>query len=339
MTTMRDVAQVAGVSATTVSHVLNGTRHVDPATRTAVLAAIEQTEYAANSAARSLRLGRTSTIGVAMSAISNPYFGELLYAIEQAAGRDGYSILLSDTHDDPDREESAIDKLISYGIDAVILAPSPDADRAIQKLRRRKIPVVLIDRVPEALDADIDAIGVVNDSPVERLTMHLANVGHQRIGMITGLSGLATAEERINGYRAGIAKASLVDDAELLRRTDSSAQNVETAITELLALSEPPTALVLGNNQATINTMRTLNRRGIRVPEDLAVVCFDDFEWADAFRPTLTAIAQPITEIAHGAVDLLLRRVQDPGVVATRRRLEATIAHRQSCGCAPGAPL
>lgn len=339
MTTMRDVALVAGVSATTVSHVLNGTRHVDPTTREAVLAAIEETEYAANGAARSLRLGRTSTIGVAMSAISNPYFGDLLHAIEQEAGLDGYSIVLSDTHDDPAREEAAIDKLISYGIDAVILAPSADAGRTVQKLRRRKIPVVLIDRVPDSLGDDIDAIGVVNDTPVERLTRHLAESGHRRIGMISGLSGLSTAEERISGYRAGIAAAGLEPDANLLRRTDSSAPGVEQAVTELLTLSDPPTALILGNNQATINAMRTLNQRGVRVPEDLAVACFDDFEWADAFRPTLTAVSQPITDIAHGAVELLLRRVNDPTVPATRRRLEATIAHRQSCGCGTDAAL
>lgn len=339
MTTMRDVAQVAGVSATTVSHVLNGTRHVDPATREAVLAAIRETDYSANSAARSLRLGRTSTIGVAMSAISNLYFGEQLYAIEHEAGLHGYSILLSDTHDDPVREESAIDHLISYGIDAVVLAPSRDADRTLRKLRRRNIPVVLIDRVPETSGDGVDAIGVINDAPVTRLVEHLASIGHRRVGMISGITGLTTTEERIAGYWAGVAAAGLEDDPALLRRTDSTPDTVEKAVAELLALPHPPTALVLGSNRTTINAMRALEHSGRRVPEDIALVCFDDFEWADAFHPKLTAISQPISEIARGAVELLLRRIDDPSVSPTRRRLAPTIVHRESCGCAAGAAL
>ena len=339
MTTMRDVADVAGVSATTVSHVLNATRRVDPATREAVLAAIEQTGYSANSAARSLRLGRTSTIGVAMSAISNPYFGDQLSAIEHEAALDGYSVLLSDTHDDPLREEAAIDKLTSYGIDAAILAPSANADATIRKLRRRRIPVVLIDRVPSSTDTGIDAIGVINTAPIERLTLHLAQTGHERIAMISDISGLATTEERIQGYRTALAKAALPDDALLLRRTEANSVSVERALSELLELPDPPTALVLGNNRVTISAMRELHRRGVRVPDDIAVVCFDDFEWADTFHPTLTAISQPISDIARGAVELLLRRLDDPAAPTTLRRLEPTIMHRESCGCPEGTPL
>ena len=157
MVTMSDVARVAQVSATTVSHVINQTRKVDPETEKAVRDAIELTGYFGDGIARSLRKGTTETIGLAMSAISNPYFGDVVHAIERRISGAGYTLLLVDTHDESERERRVVRDLMSHRVDAMILAPSDDSDSLLDALSKRGIPTVLIDRVPARTRAGMDA--------------------------------------------------------------------------------------------------------------------------------------------------------------------------------------
>jgi len=231
MITMADVARVAGVSTSTVSHVVNGTRKVSEVTERAVREAIQATGYTHDRIARSLATGRTRTIGLAMSAISNPYFAELAHAIEREAAHAGYSLLLADTHDDPERELRATRDLLGRRVDGVILAPSAQPAAALEILRKRGVPTVLIDRF---MPVELDQIATENIAPTARLVEHLAELGHERIGMIAGLQGLATSEERIEGYRRGLASASLAFDPELVVRGDSDAEHARAALADLL---------------------------------------------------------------------------------------------------------
>jgi len=337
MATMADVARSAGVSVATVSHVLNGTRPVLPHTRQAVLDAVDELGYTPNTLARSLVTSRTRSIGLAVSAISNPYFTEILQGVEAAALERGYSLLIADPHDDPGHERKVVQLLHERRVDGMIVAPSPDPRELLAYLGRHKVPAVLLDRIV-GLPADgslvCDQICAENAAPMARLVTHLAGLGHRRIGMVAGLPGLSTTVERLAGYRDGLAAAGLAYDEGLVVHGDSESRGAERATAALLALASPPTALVTANNAMTIGALRALRDHGLSVPGDIALCCFDDFAWADLFSPRLTAIAQPSREIGAEAVRVLLDRLAEPDGPARTLRLPCTFVHRTSCGCA-----
>ena len=333
MVRMAEVAGLAGVSTSTVSHVLNGTRRVLPATEAAVRAAIESTGYIHDTIARSLVTGGTMTVGVAVPAISNPYFAESLHAIEPALTLAGYSVLLAETNDNCHQEQQAVASLLRRRVDALILAASDDPGRALASAARATVPVVLIDRV---VDADLDQVGCVNAAPAAQLVAHLADHGHRRIAMIAGRRGLATTEERIAGYRRGLRTHGLRFDPELLAAGDGSDVQAERAVQELLSRELPPSALIVGNNLLTVGAMAGLRAAGVEVPRDLALVAFDDFPWADLFHPRLTTIAQPTQQIAERAVAMILARLADPDRPPRTVRLKPRFVHRDSCGCITG---
>lgn len=337
MATMADVARSAGVSVATVSHVLNGTRPVLPHTRQAVLDAVDKLGYTPNTLARSLVTSRTRSIGLAVSAISNPYFTEILQGVEAAALEHGYSLLIADPHDDPRHERKVVQLLHERRVDGMIVAPSPDPGGLLAYLGRHKVPTVLLDRVVD-LPADgtlvCDQVCAESAGPVARLVTHLAGLGHRRIGMIAGLPGLSTTDERLAGYRDGLAAAGLSYEEGLVAHGDSESAGAAQATAALLSLASPPTALVTANNAMTIGALRSLREHGLSVPEDIALCCFDDFAWADLFSPRLTAIAQPSRDMGAEAVRILLDRLAAPDGPARVLRLPCTFVHRTSCGCA-----
>lgn len=167
-----------------------------------------------------------------------------------------------------------------------------------------------------------------------RLVKHLADLGHRRIAMVAGKDGLTTSEERVEGYRMGLAAARLPELPELVVRGGSDPERTQAVVAGLLDLPEPPTAIVAAQNTMVIATMRTLRRRGLAVPADVAVVGFDDFEWADAFSPGLTTVAQDAPRIGAAAVRLLLARIAGDESAPRAVRIPAMVRHRESCGCA-----
>ncbi|KUN39359.1 LacI family transcriptional regulator [Streptomyces longwoodensis] len=342
MPTMTDVARHAGVSVATVSHVLNDTRPVLPHTRQAVLDAIEVLGYTPNTLARSLVTARTRSIGLAVSAISNPYFTEILQGVEASALEHGYGLLIADPHDDPEHERTVVQLLHERRVDGMIVAPSAEPSALLAYLTRHRVPAVLLDRTvdtPAGASAEVDdaprfdQVCAENTEPMSRLVTHLAERGHRRIALVAGLPGLSTTAERISGYRLGLAAAGLPYDERLLVHGDSASEGAQRATAGLLSLAVPPTALVTGNNAMTIGALRALRDRGRSVPEDLALCCFDDFAWADLFSPRLTAIAQPSREIGAVAVRVLLERLDAPRRPARTVRLPCAFVHRTSCGC------
>ncbi|WP_086724449.1 LacI family DNA-binding transcriptional regulator [Streptomyces carpinensis] len=358
MPTMADVARSAGVSVATVSHVLNGTRPVLPHTRQAVLDAVEELGYTPNGLARSLVTSRTRSIGLAVSAISNPYFTEILQGVESSALEHGYGLLIADPHDDPVHERKVAQLLHERRVDGLIVAPSARPQELVAYLTRHAVPAVFLDRLihsgtdagsPEASGQreapgrreapgpqgapGFDQVCADGAEPTARLVTHLASLGHRRIGLVAGLPGLSTTTERITGYRHGLAAAGLPHDERLVVHGDSSADGAERATAALLSLAVPPTALVTANNAMTIGALRALRERGLSVPGDMALCCFDDFDWADLFSPRLTAVAQPGRELGARAVQVLLDRLAAPDRPARTVRLPCTFVHRTSCGC------
>lgn len=331
--TMADVARLAGVSIATVSHVLNGTRAVRPETRALVLDAVRAADYTPNSVAQSLATARTTTIGLALSAISNPFLGELIHAIEAEAARQGYTLLLADPHEDPDYEDTVIRRLHARRVDGVLFAPSARPGEALKYLAARGVPTVLVDRL---IDDRMDQVGSENVEAVAGLVAHLAGRGHTRVALVAGHPGLQTTVERITGYRLGLRRAGLDRDPHLLVDGHSAEEPARVAVHALLATARPPTAVITGNNSMTIGAMQAFREAGVDVPRDVALACFDDFPWADLFAPRLTVVAQPFAEIGREAVRLLLRRMADPTAGPVTTRLTPRFVHRDSCGC-PGA--
>nr|WP_145491559.1 MULTISPECIES: LacI family DNA-binding transcriptional regulator [Streptomyces] len=344
MATMADVARSAGVSVATVSHVLNGTRPVSPGTRRAVLDAVDVLGYTPNTLARSLVTARTRSIGLAVSAISNPYFTEILQGVEAATLESGYGLLLADPHDDPLHERKVAQLLHERRVDGMIVAPSARPGELVDYLGRHAVPTVFLDRLidppgsgegtPPATGAPFfDQICAEGAEPTAHLVTHLAGLGHRRVGLIAGLPGLSTTRERVTGYLDGLAAAGLAHDDRLLVSGNSESAGAERAAAALLALPDPPTALVTANNAMTLGALRALRRHGLAVPGGIALCCFDDFPWADLFSPRLTAVAQPSRELGARAVRLLLERLAEPHRPSRTVRLPCAFVHRTSCGC------
>lgn len=330
MTTMAEVAKEAGVSITTVSHALNGTRRVSVKTAERIQAAVDRTGYHPNSIARALAGARTHSIGVAISGISNPNFMNVIAAIEAEAADRGHTILLGDTHDEPTKELQMVKELCQRRVDGILLAPSPHDEATLEYLAQQTIPVVLVDRF---VDADIDQVGTENEGPAAQLVAHLISLGHRRIGLIAGLEGLSTTAERSAGYRRALEEADIHIDPSLIVSGASRHDPARDVVHRVLSMKDPPTALVTANNAMTIGALHALRELDLSVPGDVALVAFDDFEWSDLFYPRLTVIAQPAQEIGILAVDLLLSRLDEPDRTSRVVRLPPAFVHRESCGC------
>lgn len=331
MATMADVAGRAGVSISTVSHVVNGTRAVAEPTRVAVLAAIEEMGYTPNTVARTLATAKSNVIGLAVSSISNPYFTGLVHEIEARLADHGYVLLLADPHEDPARELRVVQMFHEQRVDGLLIAPGPgSAAHALRYLAAQRVPAVLVDRLASA---DFDQVGVENVQATAFLVAHLADLGHRLIGFVSERAELDTIRERRAGFELGLANAGLRFAPELVVSTEPG-RNARQGIRQLWDADDQPSALVVANNQMTIETVRSLRDLGLRVPRDVALVSFDDFEWADLFHPRLTTMAQPVSDIGREAVRLLLSRIENPSLPPRTVRLEATFMHRESCGCA-----
>ena len=331
MATIRDVARRAAVSISTVSHVVNGTRRVNPDTLRLVEEAIAFVGFRPNALARSLKRASTDCVGIAISAISNPYFSDTICAIETECARLGMMVFLSDTQDDPAQELKVVQALHQRRVDGIILAPSGDPEsRAVAYLEEHRIPFVLVDRT---LSNRYDQIGVQNKRSMQSLVAHLLSHGHTRVGYVAGQQGFSTTRERIDGYRAALVAAGVAFDETLVRRPAVGTESAARAAGELLDMARPPSALTAGNNMAMIGAMHALRERGLHVPNDVALVGFDDFEWADYFEPRLTVIAQPHQAIGREAASMLIQRIRHIDARPRTVRLKTELVVRTSCGC------
>jgi LacI family transcriptional regulator len=333
MVRMRDVAAAAGVSVTTVSHVLNNTRPVSAELQRRVHDAVAASGYRTNSVARALATRNTMLIGVVMSFLSNPFFAPLVSSIEKTARRHGYTLLLTDNHENATDELTQVRIMLDRRVDGVVLAPaSTHPERILDLLTERGVPAVLVDRFA---DNRFDEVGVENVESTASLIQHLVEHGHTRIGFVSGKAGLSTTTERLDGYRLGLERAGLAYDRRLVRSGSSRTEPARDAVQAMLDGPEPPTAVVPANNAMTVGVLRGLRDRGLRVPDDVAVAAFDDFAWADLMNPGLTAIAQPIPEMGNVAAKLLIKRIAGYDGPPQQRVLKPALQHRASCGCPP----
>jgi len=330
MATIKQVAQVAGVSFTTVSHVLNNTRPVSDEARAAVLAAVEQLHYVPSALARALKCRSTGTIGLIIPNNTNPYFSEVARGIEDSCYAAGYSVILCNSDDDPVKQREYLNVLLTKRCDGLIL--SALADRDGELLHKMKVPAVLLDRAP--CDLSLDSVAVDNRAGGLLAARHLLGLGRRRIACIAGPQEVGISNERIDGVRGALQDAGVVFDAALCRHSDFSSAGGYAAALELLALplDQRPDALFCCNDLMAFGALRAAAELGIAVPGQLAVVGFDDIDLASFVHPPLTSVAQNTRELGHITAACLLARIADPALPRQQRSVAPVLHVRGSSG-------
>ncbi len=327
--TMVQVAELAGVSIFTVSAVINGTSPVSDALRARVEAAIEQSGYRPSALARSLRTGRTQTVGLSIGDITNPFYTDVVARVQRDLQAAGYAVMLCCNERDVTLQDEQIGLMRARQVDGLIVSPAGEEARLRRALEAVGAPVVLIDRVLPGLDCD--AVVLDNRAAMAAAVGHLVALGHSRIGLVAGLPESFTGRERLAGYREALARAGIVEDPALVELGNFRSADSMAAAERLMALAEPPTALVAVNNLSAIGTMKGLSGLGLSCPADVSLVAIDDFPWADVFEPKLTAVAQPVEAFGAEAARMLLERMR--GAVRGRGRtvvLNGTLHARNS---------
>ena len=330
MPTIQEVADKAGVSPTTVSHVINKSRFVADETRQRVEAAMAELHYRPNALARSLRRGQTHTLGLILPDSSNPFFAEIAHSIEAAAFEQGYSVILCNTEDDLDKEDLYVDVLSKKQVDGMIFVAAGNQTGSLRALLRHKLPVVIVDRdLPEI---EVDAVLTDNRQGGCLATQHLIALGHQRISCIAGPSHLTPSAQRVIGYREALIEAGLPADDDLIKRGDFHPESGYRAARLLLDRPNAPTAIFACNDLMALGALRAASESGRQVPADLAIVGFDDIELASFTSPPLTTIAQPKGDLGRLAVQWLLDHIADKSRPARRELLPTRLIVRGTCG-------
>ncbi|MBW5445558.1 LacI family DNA-binding transcriptional regulator [Cohnella sp. CFH 77786] len=334
MADIKQVAERAGVSIATVSHVINHTRFVSESTKNKVHRAMEELDYQPNSLARSLRNQKTKTIGLIVpilpSDTSNFFFMTIAQGIQKALKRHGYQVLMSNNSTEELEEEKEQIRLFnSKQIDGLIIASIADEVSYLKDTVRSHYPVVFIDRKPIGYNGDFVLADGFGGSL--QAVQTLIERGHRRIGFITGGLGISTSNERLNGYRQALAEHGIAFDPSLVKVAHSNYESGYESAKELLAQNEI-TALFVANNVLTMGAVGYLQERQIRIPEELAVIGFDDYDWTKITTPPLTVIRQPSFEIGEKAAEVMLKRIENPDQADFHEyRLPTMLVMRGSC--------
>lgn len=332
MTKLADVARAAGVSASTVSRVINQPEMVKPETRTRVEAAIRTLGYRPSRVARRLRVrgGRSALIGLVIPDLQNPFFADLARGVEDAARTNGYTVLIGNTDEDPERERHYLQVMGAESVDGVILPPSGRRSPAVAELVNGGTPVVYVDRrLPEP---SVDVAVIDNVRGAREATAHLIRRGYRRIGFIHGMLRLSTSRERLQGYREALEEHGIPFDPELTRAGDSKQASGRRLAAELISLKPACDALLVGNSMMTLGALEAIRAAQLDIPNKLALVGYDDMPWALALDPPLTVVRQPVYDLGKVAVELLVQRIGDTKRSTTVVMLQPELLVRESSG-------
>lgn len=328
MATIYDVARHAQVSAATVSRVLNGRSGVDPTLAERVLAAVAELGYRRNAIARNLRKQQTSLWTVIISDVQNPFFTSLVRGVEDVASAAGYSTVLCNTDENPEKESNYIAVALAEQTAGVIISPSSDRVEELNLLPESRCPVVMIDR--ELAGVHGDTVLVDNEHGAEMATTHLVDQGYERIACITGPQRLSTASGRLRGYRKALETAGRPVDDSLIAIADFREHGGHDAMASLLDRGAAPDAVFAANNLMTVGAIECLAQRRLSIPSDVAIVGFDEIPWAELVRPTITTVVQPSYQEGRTAAELLTQRIADPTAALTRVILKTELRVRAS---------
>lgn len=334
--TIKEVAAESGVSTATVSRVLAGPNGVAEAVRDRVSRAVVKLDYHPNRLARGLRLGHRKVIGMIIPDLQNPFFTGVVHGVEAALCSAGYNLLLGHSDGLAEREQEQLTVLRGEAVAGLVFIPGNHPGANYESIRTWEIPVVAIDRSPGELEVDL--VCSDNRKGMRQAVNHLLSLGYKDIALLNGPLGISVTRERLSGYQDALRSAGIAVRESFIIDSDFRQQGGQVAMTRFLDMAKPPRAVVVANNLMTLGALQAIHERGIRIPEELAVVCFDDMPWAMSLRPPVTAVAQPVEELGRTAAQLLLERLKDPTRLVRQVVLPTRLMVRASCGARPAVP-
>jgi LacI family transcriptional regulator len=317
LSTIKDVAALAGVSFTTVSHVLNDTRPVSADARRRVLAAVDEIGYLPSAVARSLRKSETKIIGVLVPNVQNPFFAELVCGVEECCRLAGYSVFLCNSDNDPKRQQQYMRTLLEKRVDGLLLSSAGDDEALARIFKLASVPSVTVDRL--VAGARADRVSVNNQQGAYKAVKHLIDLGHKRIACISGPAEFEVARERVEGWRQSLRDAGIEVDEALVTASDFSSPGGYEAARRLLrnqadpANSSPVTAIFASNDMMAIGALRAAAELGLKLPQQLSIVGFDDIELSRYVFPALTTVGCGVRQLGAEAGRVLIARIENPG--------------------------
>ncbi|EPL03952.1 LacI family DNA-binding transcriptional regulator [Pseudomonas sp. CF161] len=334
MATIKDVAALAGISYTTVSHVVNKTRPVSEEVRVKVEAAIKRLDYVPSAVARSLKAKTTATIGLLVPNSLNPYFAELARGIEDYCERNGYCVILCNSDDNPHKQSSYLRVLLEKRVDGLIVTSAGGDSGLAEGLAAVRTPMVIVDRGLEGVDADL--VRIDHEYGAYLATRHLLELGHRDIACIGGPANTSVAQMRLAGFLRALKEAGLEVPPERILQSDFTSTGGYSAAA-LLLQNNPPSAIFASNDMMGIGVLRAAAECNIRVPSELSVIGFDDIQMSRYVYPALTTVGQSILQLGEQAAELLLRRIAKPGQAIDQRIVTPNIVLRESTAPLAGA--
>ncbi|MBB3193354.1 LacI family DNA-binding transcriptional regulator [Roseateles terrae] len=328
MSTIKDVAALAGVSFTTVSHVLNNTRPVSAQARARVLAAVDEIGYLPSAVARSLRRSETKIVGVLVPNVRNPFFAELVVGVEEWCRQAGYSVFLCNSDNDPKHQQSYLRTLLEKRIDGLLLSSAGDTDALATTFRHASVPVVTVDRLVPGARAD--RVSVNNQVGAMAAVRHLMSLGHRRIGCVSGPAEFEVTQERVAGWRAALQDEGLQPDDAWLIESDFSTAGGYEAVKTLLARAPELTAVFTSNDLMAMGALRAAAESGRSVPQQLSVVGFDGIELGSYIYPAITSVGCSIRDLGREAGRALIERIENPQAPFKDLQLTPQLVLRES---------
>jgi LacI family transcriptional regulator/LacI family repressor for deo operon, udp, cdd, tsx, nupC, and nupG len=310
--------------------VLNNNGNVNDVTRTKILKAIKDLKYQPSRVAKRLRSKSISgnLFGVLIPDIENPFYVDVLRGIEEAAYNNNSAIIVCNFGQDEKKEKLYLDILQSEAIDGLIAAPASEDDPQLKRMLKDGLPIVCVDRGLKGIDVDV--VLVDNVTGAFNAVDYLAKSGYKRIAYIAGLPTVPSSLLRERGYRNALASNGIDFNEELVKFGNSKHESGVTLCNELLELPNPPDAIFTGNNLITLGALETIHKRRLKIPEDIAIIGFDDMYWSSSLNPPLTAVRQPAFEIGKRAMELLIHRIKEPERSCIQMTLNTELMKRSS---------
>lgn len=329
---LKTVAKMANVSIATVSRAINYPDKVDPSTLSRINKIIKEINYRPNRVAQRLRIkgGHRKIFGLLVPDIQNPFYVDVIRGVEDYAYSRNYALLMCNFAQSKDKETMYLNIMKSESVDGMIVAPYDEFDKEVIDLLQKGFPIVCVDRGLGDYQ-DVDIILVDNEKGAYEAVSLMIKKGHKRIAYIGGLPSIPTSQQRKDGYVKALQKNNITIDDSLIKFGDSKHESGKEIARKLLSLKNPPTAIFTGNNLITLGALESIHASGKKIPQDVAIIGFDDMPWSISLNPPLTAVRQPGYEIGKRAADMLYQRILDPERAYSKVMLNTVLIERNSC--------
>jgi len=329
---VKKIAKAAGVSTATVSRVLNGSDKVRESTAKRVMKVVEEMNYRMDHVARRMKVKQTDSqvIALVITDIDNPFFSSVAKGVENVASKNKLVTMICNTNENPEKERFFLNAMLSEKVSGAIIVPTTGNLDFFQELVEEGFPMVMVDRKPKGLK--IDSVSLNNRKGGYEAVSRLIQNGHKRIGVVGGIKGLSNTEERLGGYIQVLEEAGIQIDDDLIVYGDYVESGGRKAIQEFMSLDQPPTAVFSTNNLMTLGCIKEMYSRKLSIPDDIAIIGFDDSTWAEALIPPLTTVKQPGYELGVNAAELLMKRLNNGAANRIDVVLNPELVVRESCG-------